>query len=159
MACNLEPLERPAGGDRKSEEYKINVSNIHNDPRPAGTTQARALRRLRKGRPSRTVPNRLTLFENLLFSSREKFFSVIGMDALATLVQLRAASDASHSDLRQYMAEHDIKIFAMPDGTLTLAFPGRTIAESSQKREGFQQRLLRAAKDDHALTLIHGDTQ
>lgn len=41
-------LQNPHGGDHKSENAQINVSNVHVDPgRPAGNTRARALRKLR----------------------------------------------------------------------------------------------------------------
>jgi len=39
------------GGDRKSEEAKISLYNIKTDPAPSGTSQAAALRRLRKSAP------------------------------------------------------------------------------------------------------------
>lgn len=40
------------GGDKKSEQYKTTVDNIHSDTRPTGTTRQRALRKLRKDSPT-----------------------------------------------------------------------------------------------------------
>jgi hypothetical protein len=43
-------LQRPDGGDHRSDEYKATVDNV-NGVRPTGNSEAAALRRLRKDRP------------------------------------------------------------------------------------------------------------
>jgi hypothetical protein len=44
-------VQRPNGGDRKSEGAPTRVDNINSDPVPNGTSEQAAIRRLRKDRP------------------------------------------------------------------------------------------------------------
>lgn len=55
-------VQRPNGGDRKSDKAKIRFNNVKTDP-PAGNSESAALRRLRKDRPdlhTRVLANELT---------------------------------------------------------------------------------------------------
>lgn len=85
-----ELTQRPNGGDRKTEEYKISLYNIQTDNAPTGTSTQSALRRLRKDRPDlheQVINNKLTAHAAMIQAGFRKKTVTVPVDNVDKCVE------------------------------------------------------------------------